>query len=1037
MSLLLTPLDGRITLKGVLGIGGMGEVHRAWDAGLERPVAVKFLRSSDPKEADRLLLEARLQARVEHPNVVRVLDTGTLEGRPCILLQLVEGQTLADLDPGTSWHVRVGLAIQAARGLGTAHRMGLVHRDVKPANILVEESSEGGRALLSDFGLARDEEGGLTRSGLMMGSVDFMAPEQVTGAAPVDFRADIYGLGATLYAVLAGRPPFRHNPGPHAAARTGDLLGATRGGDLHPGDLLRRVLEEAPNPLTGEVPHLPKDLGIVVAKAMEKEPGRRYATAEAFADDLERVLRAEPILARPMGWSERGGRWVRRNPIPAKALGAALFTVIAASGFASWNNRQSTLATLGAVAAGAEAKTLELRLRMAHLAPAHDLRPVKAELRKGLDHLQGQAGPAAAASAYARGRVLLLLDELEEAQQALEQAQRLGYRGPDLEEALGYVFGRRFARARPQIEGLKDEKLRAQRLETLRRELQVPALSHLAGAGNTLHQHAFIALVDNRYEAARTFARRSRAENPEQLESTLLEGQAWLQEATEAQNGGDPARATRCVEEGRRVGEALLLDLRSDPEVPLLMARLLEVQVSFDQQRGQPIQKAFHEGLAWTDRALALDPDWAEAWKVRGSILEAGAKEATNIGELTAISIGVQQVEASRRAVALRPLDAGGLRALAKALYTLGHSQLMQQKNPLESLREGRMVALRSEPLEPWHPSGPHLAVINTLDEARYLLTHSQDSAEVLGIAEAILLRLEGMAGLSPKLLHAKRADLRGLQAQLAWSRGQDPDPLQADSHAQYEALLALDPEALGRSTDIGYSAVTWAQSRVASGRPVRAILARVEPTLARGLARSPRQPLLLYYRAWLLGLKLFDRREGFSEATDPALCREALAAFAQAQAAMKNPDVLEIRAWMHLAMAEAGRAGSAELARIDFQGACDRDPGARDPRMGLARALRLQGRPGDLERARACLETLVDKAKEDAELMVHQAILLADSGQVEASAKVRARALVLQPLLVGHPLLARVRSLPQVKALQAPVAAAGPAHLAGTAPGP
>ena len=100
MSLLLAALDGRIALKGLLGTGGMGEVHRAWDSGLERPVAVKFVRGGDPKEADRLLLEARLQARVEHPHVVRVHDTGTLEGRPCILLQLVEGQTFADLHTG-------------------------------------------------------------------------------------------------------------------------------------------------------------------------------------------------------------------------------------------------------------------------------------------------------------------------------------------------------------------------------------------------------------------------------------------------------------------------------------------------------------------------------------------------------------------------------------------------------------------------------------------------------------------------------------------------------------------------------------------------------------------------------------------------------------------------------------------------------------------------------------------------------------------------------------------------------------------------
>ena len=272
MSLPLSALDGRLTLKGLLGTGGMGEVHRAWDAGLERPVAVKFVRGGDPKEADRLLLEARLQARVEHPNVVRVHDTGTFEGRPCIVFQLVEGQTYADVRTEVGWRAKVELAVEAARGLGAAHRMGLVHRDVKPANILVENTETGLKALLSDFGLARDEEGGLTRSGLLMGTVDFMAPEQVTGAAPVDFRADIYGLGATLYAVLAGRPPFRDSARSTAPGRnTEGLEPITAAAELHPGDLLRRVLEADPKPLSAEVPGQGPRVGVVARAGLETD----------------------------------------------------------------------------------------------------------------------------------------------------------------------------------------------------------------------------------------------------------------------------------------------------------------------------------------------------------------------------------------------------------------------------------------------------------------------------------------------------------------------------------------------------------------------------------------------------------------------------------------------------------------------------------------------------------------------------------------------------------------------------------------------
>ena len=1007
MSLLLTNLDGRVTLKGVLGIGGMGEVHRAWDAGLERPVAVKFVRSGDPKEADRLLLEARLQARVEHPNVVRVHDTGTLEGRPCILLQLVEGQTFADLEAGTPWQVKVSLASQAARGLGAAHRMGLVHRDVKPANILVEATKEGLQALLSDFGLARDEEGGLTRSGLLMGSVDFMAPEQVTSVTPVDFRADIYGLGATLYAVLVGRPPFRNTPGLTAKVKsTEESLGTTPGDELHPGDLLRRVLEQEPRSLDSEVPGLPKDLAVVVAKAMEKEPSRRYITASAFADDLDRVLQGEAIQARPMGWVEQGVRWMRRNPLAARAVSAGLLAVLAAGAFASWNSRRSTLAALEAAQTGGEAKALELRLRMAHLAPAHDLRPVHASLRAGLARLAQGRGAGSAASAYARGRVLLLLNELEGAQQALELAQKLGYHGPELEEALGMAYGRRYVRAFPRVDALKDDGLRKERREALDRELKVPALAHLRAAGNTLHQQAFMALVENRYEDARALAAQARVGDPEGFESTLIEGQAWLQEALVAEKAGDLVRTQACITQGLRVGASLVNDLRSDPEVPLLMAHLQQLKASVERLLGRPLQEPFEAGLAWVDRALVLDPEGPEAWRARGSLYEMAGKESSVQGSTKGVALAELQMEACRRAVAFSPGDAEGLRELAKAYYSLGHAQYLQALNPLASHRQGRQVALASELQEPWHPSGPHLALVNALDESRYLINHGQDPAEPLRAAEAIIGRLQGMRGLPLRFLLPQIADYKSLRAQEAWNHGQDPDPLQSEALAQYEKVQAMYPEHVARTTDVGYAAVTWAQTRAASGRSVAEIQARVGPVLAAGMKRWPAQPLLLYYEAWLRGLQLFDLQDGRRAAEDPARYREALAAYARAEQAMKNPDVLEINGWIHLAMAEAGVPGAAATASAVFLRACDRNPTSRDPRLGLVRALRLRGRAGDLDRAWKHLEALLDKSKEDGELMVHQAVLLADRGKATESAKFRARALALQPLLAGHPLL-------------------------------
>lgn len=1011
MTLLLAPLDARVALKGLLGAGGMGEVHRAWDAVLERPVAVKFVRSGDPREADRLVLEARLQARVEHPNVVRVHDTGTLGGRPCILLQLVEGATFADLAGGTDWRLKVELAAQAARGLGAAHRSGLVHRDVKPANILVEHSGEGPRACLSDFGLARDEEGGLTRSGLLVGSVDYMAPEQLLHSVPVDFRADIYGLGASLYAVLAGHPPFRGSQRPTAPSPGTQDAGAPTGdGDPHPGDLLRRILEDAPRSLLAEVPGVPKDLAAVVAKAMEKEATHRYATAEAFSEDLERVLRGEPVLIQSQSWVERGLRWARRNPAPARALAASLAMAVATAGFVAWRSRRSALEALEAARIGGEAKALELQLRMAHLAPPHDLSKVHAALEAGLVHLAGRHGAAAAAADYARGRVLLLLDRPEEAREALLSARTHGYRGPELDEALGFASGRLFQRTRPEFESLKDETLRAERRRVAEREFQAPALEHLRAAGNTPYHQAFIAMVEGDYPRCREQARRARQEDPEQVEASLLELEAWTFEAQEKLDEVDRPGARASVIEGLRCGADLSGDLRSDPAVPLLMARLKGVETSLDQAEGRGIQAAFEAGHAFTEQALRLDPDHAEAWLVRSKLLEDACKVATDRGTSEGLDLGQRQVEAARRAASLRPGLAAYLINLGTALYTFGHAKALHGRDPVAEFAEGRRAGRKAGSLEPWNPRGIHGAALNALDEARYRLSHGTDAKEALDAAEELLGRLQDMRGIHPRLVRPLLADLRGHQAQSAWGRGEDPDRLQVESFDRYEALRAEDPARMNRTADVGYAAVTWAQTRVARGGSVADILEKAQPALKTGLDRWPGQPLLTYYEAWLRALRLFDREGSSPAARDPKLSREAAEVFERCRKVMRNPGVVEIRAWTHLARAEAGLPGAAARARADFEFILQIDKGSRDPLLGLVRALRQEGSRTGAERSLALLDGLDGFAKEEAEVMLVRATVLGDLGRPAEAEALKARALARQPLLAGHPLLRAAR---------------------------
>lgn len=202
---------GRYEQVEYVGQGGMAKVYKAYDATLRRTVALKFLLGESPELSERLLNEARAQARIEHENVCKIYEAGETDGKLYIAMQYIHGKTLRKLAPEISLEQKIRIVAQTAEAVHAAHRVGLIHRDLKPANILVERSQEGDLTpYVVDFGLARGPEaGGLTKTGTVMGSPWYMSPEQAKGnVSQLDRRSDVYSLGATLYEVLAGKPPF-------------------------------------------------------------------------------------------------------------------------------------------------------------------------------------------------------------------------------------------------------------------------------------------------------------------------------------------------------------------------------------------------------------------------------------------------------------------------------------------------------------------------------------------------------------------------------------------------------------------------------------------------------------------------------------------------------------------------------------------------------------------------------------------------------------------------------------------------------------
>jgi tRNA A-37 threonylcarbamoyl transferase component Bud32 len=289
---------GKYELLEEIGRGGMGVVYKARQRDLNRIVALKMILAREWASADevsRFQSEARAVARLRHRNIVGIFEVGEHSGRHFFAMDYVEGKTLSAViahqplpaEQAARWMVSI------ARAVDHLHSQGMIHRDLKPSNILIDAERE---PMVTDFGLAKmfDTEGGATRSGAILGTPSYMSPEQASGRnSLMSERSDVYSLGAVLYEMLSGRPPFRED---------------------NPLDTLVQVLEGEPPSLRQLDKFLPYELELICFRCLEKDPQRRYSTAAQLADDLTRFLQGEAIEARASDPLQALQRWVRRQP---------------------------------------------------------------------------------------------------------------------------------------------------------------------------------------------------------------------------------------------------------------------------------------------------------------------------------------------------------------------------------------------------------------------------------------------------------------------------------------------------------------------------------------------------------------------------------------------------------------------------------------------------------------------------------------------------------------------------------------------------
>ncbi len=854
----------RFHLTGFLGEGAMGRVYRAVDRRLGRPVALKFLRSDDPDQVDRFLREARAQGRIEHDHVCRVYDVGEVEGRPYIAMQFIEGRTLDELASGLTLEHKVQIIEQVAEAAQAAHSQGVIHRDLKPGNIMVDIGANGAvHAYVLDFGIAREAGGpAMTVSGTVVGTPAYMAPEQVQGdPGRIDRRTDVYAIGATLYDLVAGRAPF---------------TGSTRM------ETLIQVVSDDPVPLRRLDGSVPADLEAIVSRCLEKEPERRYESANALALDLRRFLDGEPVAARTIGPMYRFGKLVRRHRALAGAIGIAAAIVLCLVAALLWQGFQARRSAEAAQHFGRELERIDSMLRQAHMLPIHDVAPIEELVRRrmrGIENTMNAEGRVAfAPGSYALGIGHLALGELDTARERLQTAWDSGHRSPELEGALGRVLGEIYLRESESAARIRNADLKAARQAEIEEELLAPAMRLLEpdrapGERRDLHRAALAALLVQHYQPALELARSSYERHPWMYESMLLEAEVLVSRAKTFEERGQLEDARRdYVDAGAAYERALEVGRSAAPLYWGEAGRLIRL-FNLEQNHGTLRDDLFDRVLTITDRAEVVKPSDARTANLRSKVywlrgeselnsgldptasLEEAIRLATLAGERdpddaqTYINLGAiyrfeasflrrrgedprpslgRAAEACRRAIDIDPDSVVAWLNLGTANYLVAEYEMSSGLDPMASLDEAARDYAESIRVRPTFAAHNNSGLVHW-QRAERQRAMGEDPGRSL---EAAARCFERAIELNPSQgkVHSNRGLILLERAEHEAERGGDAGPWIERALAVLARAVDLNPSLAAAHNNLGNAYKMQAEVRIDAGKdPVSSLeMARV-----------------------------------------------------------------------------------------------------------------------------------------------------------------------------------------------------------------
>lgn len=821
---------GHYTILDPVGEGGMGRVYKALDTTLARIVALKLLRTDDTELRARLLLEAKAQARVDHPNICRVYEAGESGGRLFIAMQYIDGRTLDDLLDELALEQKVRIMRDVAEAVHAAHRVGLIHRDLKPSNIMAERDEDGDWVpYVLDFGLARElQPSGLTVTGVVLGTPWYMAPEHARGdAAALDRRADVYSLGATLYQLLT---------------RTLVFDGAT----VY--DVVRQVLENDPVPVRRRNPAVPADLETVVMTCLEKDPARRYDSARALAEDLTRYLDGEPIRAARASVSYRLLKKVRKHRaiFAVSAIAIVIALVLAILGAREHWNAAARAET--AQAFGGQVKEIESIMRISSLLPLHDITREKALVRARMAAIERQVSTldesARPSAHYALGRGHMALHEYDLAREELTAAWSGGLRSPDVAFALGATLGQLYDDQLREAERLRTAELRSARKKQIERELRDPALAWLAlGRGTSTDAPEYIeALIDlygGRLDEAAGKAARALARMPWLYEADLLRGDVARARANQQRDRGDYDTASRLYADASNYYGAAADAGRSDASTHQRLCSVWTDAMQLElYSRGGEVAPLFDRARAACQSALVADRERVDAETTFSSAWRFFAVYAMRHGGDASAAIA-EQLKHAQRAVQIAPRSADAHHYLGAAYDLHGDLVAARGDDPIPDYDRALAEYARAIALNPNSPNTYFTAGTTYLGLSQFEAAHGRDVLHSLDEASRYYERAIAL-GAGNGGLYNNLGVVYRQRALYEIAKHRDPAPFFDRAITTFEKARKVSPDLAPARNNLGEVLEAHATYAVRVGADPRPFIDRALTALADALTLNP-----------------------------------------------------------------------------------------------------------------------------------------------------------------------------------------------------